>query len=190
MAKAAITTMITMSAIVSQTAILIVIGTPGATVERLASQPMSHDRELGTRYHRQMDVEDLAAAVAESTLTPLERVRFLNLCEARSPEMLAEDRDRVAGHVSLMEAAQALNNLVDIELARAIGDSLDGLLVGADSLSFEERRLLAGAVEYFVLTGDSDNDMASPVGLLDDARVTNATARALGRPGLVIPMVD
>ena len=53
-----------------------------------------------------MDVRDLAAAVAESTLSPLERVRFLNLCEARSAELLAEDRDSVT--LSLSSASQHL----------------------------------------------------------------------------------
>ena len=137
-----------------------------------------------------MDVKDLATAVAESSLSPLERVRFLNLCEARSAEMLGDDVDRVEGHVSLLEAAFAVNNLVDVELGRAVGRTLLALLAERDRLSFEERRLLAGAVEYFVLTGDNDNDRASPVGMVDDAKVTNATAEALGRPDLVIPIVD
>ena len=147
-------------------------------------------RDSSRRYHKRMDVRDLAAAVAESTLSPLERVRFLNLCEARSAEMLTEDRDRVAGHVSLMEAAHALSPKIDIELARSIGSALEAMLTNPDELAYEERRLLAGAVEYFVLTGDSDDDMASPVGLVDDARVTNATAHALNREDLLIPLVD
>ena len=146
-------------------------------------------RDACRRYHKRMDVRDLAAAVAESTLSPLERVRFLNLCEPRSAEMLAEDRDRVAGHVSLMEAANALSPTIDIELARVIGASLQAMLAEPEKLAYEERRLLAGAVEYFVLTGDSDDDMASPVGLVDDAHVTNATARALNREDLVVPLV-
>ena len=137
-----------------------------------------------------MDVKDLATAVAESSLSPLERVRFLNLCEARSAEMLGDDVDRVEGHVSLLEAAFAVNNLVDVDLGRAVGRTLLALLAKRNRLSYEERRLLAGAVEYFVLTGDSDNDLASPVGMVDDAKVTNATAEALGRPDLVIRIVD
>lgn len=136
-----------------------------------------------------MDVKDLATAVAESSLTPLERVRFLNLCEARSVEMLAADRDRVEAHLSLLQAAHTVTELVDVELAEAVAGTLLALLEAPDALAYEERRLLAGAVEYFVLTGDNDNDMASPVGLVDDARVTNATAQALRRPDLVIPAV-
>lgn len=137
-----------------------------------------------------MDVKDLATAVAESSLSPLERVRFLNLCEPRSADMLAADKDRVEGHVSLMQAANAINQLVDVDLAEAIAATLLALLEQPDSLAYEERRLLAGAVEYFVLTGDSDDDLASPVGMVDDAKVTNATAEALGRPDLVIPIVE
>lgn len=135
-----------------------------------------------------MDVHDLATAVAESTLSTLERVRFLNLCEARSVEMLAEDRDRVEGHLSLVRAAQTINVMLDINLAEKIAESLMGLLDDRASLGFEERRLLAGAVEYFVLSTDTDNDLDSAVGLVDDARVTNATAAALNRPDLVIPL--
>lgn len=137
-----------------------------------------------------MDVKDLATAVAESSLSPLERVRFLNLCEPRSADMLAADKDRVEGHVSLMQAANAINQLVDVDLAEAIAATLLALLEQPDSLAYEERRLLAGAVEYFVLTGDNDDDLASPVGMVDDAKVTNATAEALGRPDLVIPIVE
>jgi len=137
-----------------------------------------------------MSVQDLATAVAESSLTSLERVRFLNLCEARSPEMLLDDRDRVEGHLSLLQAAHTISDMVDVALAEAVATSLLALLSDPSELTFEQRRLLAGAVEYFVLTGDTDNDMASPVGLVDDARVTNATAAALGRADLIIPVVD
>lgn len=104
--------------------------------------------------------------------------------------MLAVDKDRVEGHVSLMQAANAINQLVDVDLAEAIAATLLALLEQPDSLAYEERRLLAGAVEYFVLTGDNDDDLASPVGMVDDAKVTNATAAALGRPDLVIPIVE
>jgi len=98
--------------------------------------------------------------------------------------------DRVQGHLSLMEAAFAVNGLADADLAEAVAMALLGLLADRDRLSFEERRLLAGGVEYYILTGDSDNDLASPVGMVDDAKVTNATAEALGRPDLVIPVAD
>lgn len=104
--------------------------------------------------------------------------------------MLAEDRDRVEGHLSLVLAAQTINPMLDIVLAGQIAESLLGLLDDRASLGFEERRLLAGAVEYFVLSTDTDNDLDSPVGLVDDARVTNATAVALNRPDLVIPIED
>lgn len=104
--------------------------------------------------------------------------------------MLEFDRDRVEGHLSLLQAAYSVNDMVDVGLASAVARSLLALIDDATSFGFEERRLLAGAVEYFVLTGDSDNDMVSPVGLVDDAKVTNATAAALGRPELIIPVVD
>ena len=47
-----------------------------------------------------------------------------------------------------------------------------------------QRRVLAGAVEYFVQTEDDDSDFASDHGLEDDARVVVAVCEALGRPDL------
>ena len=137
-----------------------------------------------------MNVKDLATAVAESSLSPLERARFLNLCEPRSVEVLAEDIDRVEGHLSLLEAAHAINDTADVGLGRSVARVLVTLLGERDRLTYEERRLLAGAVEYFVLTGDGDDDLSSPVGMDDDAKVTNATAEALGRSDLVIHIVE
>lgn len=129
-------------------------------------------------------------AVAESTLSPLERVRFLNLCEARSAAELAADADRVEAHVSLLQAANTVYEMVDFELAEAVGQALLALIAEAPRFSFEERRLLCGAIEYFVMTGDVDNDMASPLGLVDDARVVNATAMALGHQELTIAIAE
>jgi hypothetical protein len=58
------------------------------------------------------------------------------------------------------------------------------LLGNAAKWSFVERRVLAGAVEYFVQTEDDDGDFASDHGLEDDARVVVAVCEALGRPDL------
>ena len=65
-----------------------------------------------------------------------------------------------------------------------IAEVLVALLGHADRWSFLERRVLAGAVEYFVQADDDDRDFASDHGLEDDARVVAAVCEALGRPDL------
>ncbi len=134
---------------------------------------------------RAMSVDDLARAVAESALSVEERLGFLDLCEARSAEELLADRDRVRSHLRVIEKGVEDGNALAGDLAQPIAESLVALLDGADRLSFVERRALAGAVEYFLRSDDTDADFASGHGLEDDARVVIAVSDALGRDDLV-----
>ena len=128
-----------------------------------------------------MSVDDVIKAVAESALSVEERLGFLELCEARSVEDLMADRDRVRAHQRVIETAVESGAALETELADKIADVLVALLDEADRWSFVQRRVLAGAVEYFVHTDDSDSDFASDHGLADDARVAVAVCEALGR---------
>jgi len=96
--------------------------------------------------------------------------------------------ERVDEHLTGLEAAADDDEFVDIELARLVAQCLHQLIGQVDSGDPDEQALVAGAVEYFVLTGDADDDVASPIGLEDDARVANAVARVLGRVDLVISL--
>ena len=137
-----------------------------------------------------MSVDDVVRAVAESALSVDERLGFLELCEARSVEDLLADRNRVEAHRRAIEAAiengTALESgiALESELADRIAGVLVTLLGSADAWSFLERRVLAGAVEYFVQSDDDSGDFASDHGLEDDARVVAAVCEALGRGDL------
>jgi hypothetical protein len=132
-----------------------------------------------------MSVDDVIKAVAEGALSVEERLGFLDLCEGRSPAALLADRERVRGHLRVIEiAAESGSALLDSR-AEAVAETLIALLDHAREWSFVERRLLAGAVEYFVRTDDADDDFSSQHGLEDDARVVLAVADALGRRDLV-----
>ncbi len=132
-----------------------------------------------------MSRDDIARAVAESALSVEERLGFLDLCEARSAAELLADRDRVRSHLGVIEKAVEEGRALDGDLAYPVADSLIALLDGADDLSFVERRALAGAVEYFLRSDDTNSDFASDHGLEDDARVVIAVCDALGRSDLV-----
>lgn len=132
-----------------------------------------------------MSVDDIVRAVAESALSVEERLGFLELCEARSAPDLLDDRTRVWSHLGVIEKAIEEGNALEGDLARPLAETLISLLDSADEWSFAERRVLAGAVEYFLHTDDVDSDFASDHGLADDARVVVAVSDALGREDLV-----
>lgn len=131
-----------------------------------------------------MSVEDIVRAVAEGALSEEERLGFLDLCEARSVEDLLADRDRVRSYLGVIERGAEQGSALEVDVAGPTASSLIALLDHAAAWSFVERRLLAGAVEYFVRNEDSDADFASTHGLEDDARVVAAVAEALGRDDL------
>ncbi len=133
-----------------------------------------------------MDRDGLIRWVAEAALSPEERLDFLGMCEARSVEDLGADRRRVAGHLRAMEQGARDGVRFDVERARLVAATIDDLLKSAHSLSFEQRRLLAGAVEYFVTTDDVIDDYGVVHGLDDDARVVAAVCHALDRPDLAL----
>ena len=139
---------------------------------------------LSIFYHLRMAVDDVVRAVAESALSVEERLGFLELCEARSVEELLVDRGRVEAHRRSIEAAVENGTALESELADRLAGVLIALLGNADAWSFVERRVLAGAVEYFIQSDDDDGDYASDHGLEDDARVITAVCEALGRPDL------
>jgi hypothetical protein len=132
-----------------------------------------------------MTRDDVVRAVAESALSVDERLVFLELCEARSSEELLADRERVRAYLRVIDNGIEDGESLDGAIAGPVAEALIGLLDHANEWAFFERRVLAGAVEYFVRSDDTDADFASTHGLHDDARVVMAVADALGRQDLV-----
>lgn len=127
---------------------------------------------------------DPAQAVAESVLPEDERLRFLELCRARPAEQLRADAARVEAHLRIIELGARTSPILNLELAQSIAGALITLIANTDRYTFQERRLLSGAIEYFVAKGDLTDDYAEPSGLDDDARVTRAVCRFLNRAEL------
>jgi hypothetical protein len=128
--------------------------------------------------------DDLSRAIAEAGLPPDERLRFLELCSSRSAAELEADAARIEGYLHRLARAAADDPTVDVERAASIAAALLGLVADASRFDFYERRLLAGAVDYFVLREDGSDDVAHLRGFDDDARVVGAVCRALGREEL------
>lgn len=134
-----------------------------------------------------MDLTALAQDVADASLSPMERVRFLNMCHDTSQEALEErGREQIDAHLDYLEGAATINRELNLIQAGRIAHTLHALI----SLGPHDpgcRALLRGAIEYFTLTGDADDDLSSAKGLNDDARVVTAAAKALGHAELTVP---
>ena len=144
------------------------------------------DTRLGRSNMPAMSLDDIVRAVAESALSVEERLGFLDLCEARSADDLLADRTRVRSHLRVIETAVASGSALEGDLAGPVATTLIALLDDANEFSFVQRRVLAGAVEYFLQTDDADTDFGSDHGLADDARVVAAVCEALGRSDLAL----
>ena len=104
------------------------------------------------------------------------------------PAELPGLRLRVLAYLARLETIAEGRPALDIDAARKIGWVLAELCDAGAGLDDQQRALVRGAVEYFVLDGDVVGDTADVVGFDDDARVVNAVTAAVGRPDLVIDL--
>jgi hypothetical protein len=130
------------------------------------------------------DVRARARLLTQGVLHPLEMNRFVAACVPTDRDELAGLRLRVAGHVAWVRAQSEAYPAVDVDTANRIAVTLGHLLDEPDSYGADERALLRGAVDYFVMRDDGEDDLRSPIGFDDDARVVNAVLDALGRSDL------
>ncbi len=124
-----------------------------------------------------IDLDDL--------LHPDEQRRFRALCLETSAAELAELVEQVPAHLDQMRAMAS--HVTDLETAARLSEALVSLIgdgTGPDGAGFdaEERSLIRGAVEYFILLDDTDDDLSNPIGFDDDVRVFNSVLDRIDRP--------
>ncbi|MGH1504565.1 MAG: hypothetical protein ACRBI6_13475 [Acidimicrobiales bacterium] len=124
-----------------------------------------------------IDLDDL--------LHPDEQRRFRALCLETSAAELAELGEQVPAHFEQMQAMAS--HVTDLETAERLSDALVSLIgdgTGPDGAGFDadERALIRGAAEYFMLLADTDDDLSNPIGFDDDVRVFNRVLDRLDRP--------
>lgn len=103
-----------------------------------------------------------------------------------APAELAGLRLRVLAYLARIQAIGESRPQVDVETATSVAWVLATLCDEPDQLGDDQRALLRGAVEYFVLDDDELSDTDDVIGFDDDARVVNAVTAALGRRDLRI----
>ena len=82
--------------------------------------------------------------------------------------------------------AQRENEFLNEPLARRIGEIGVLLLDSYHSYTKEQQSFITGAVRYFLLAKDKDNDLHSPLGFDDDAEVMKFVLKSIGRENLMI----
>lgn len=123
-----------------------------------------------------IDLDDL--------LHPEEQRRFRALCLPTSSFELADAIETVRLHIEhvRMHAVPA----TDVDMAERIASSFEALLDAEIGFAEDERALIRGAVEYFLLADDSDGDMTDPLGFDDDVRVLNSVLDRINQPDFKI----
>ena len=122
----------------------------------------------------------------EYLLNPDEQDRFRRLCLPTTAEDLAALPEVVELHLTQIEAEAGPN--ADLETAQAIGRSLIALLGAGLTFDDDQRALVRGAVEYFLLVDDASGDLNDVLGFDDDARVLNSVLDRIGQPQLKIEL--
>lgn len=125
-----------------------------------------------------IDLDDL--------LHPDEQRRFRALCLPTSSFELAESIETVRLHIDHVRTYATA--ATDIDMAERIASSFEALLDAEVGFADDERALIRGAVEYFLLEDDADGDMTDPLGFDDDVRVLNSVLDRINQPGFKIDL--
>lgn len=125
-------------------------------------------------------VSDESRLDLDDLLHPDEQQRFRRLCLETSEDELAQLTEVVELHLQQLD--HTAGPVTDTETAQRIGSSITSLLTSGDRFGPEERALIRGAVEYFLLADDAAGDLDDALGFDDDARVLNAMLDRIGRP--------
>lgn len=113
-----------------------------------------------------------------------ERTRFERLCIATTSAELVELSGVVNLHLD--QVRDLAVETTDLVTAEQIATALQQVLSAPTGYAPDERALLRGAVEYFLLADDAAGDIVSPVGFDDDAAVLNTVLIELDRTDLLV----
>ena len=124
----------------------------------------------------ELDIDEL--------LHPDQQLRFRRLCIPTETSDLEDLAGTVALHLEQVQAAAGPRT--DVEMAERVASSLQVLVGSGQQFTAQERALVRGAVEYFLLVDDAESDLHDSLGFDDDARVVNSVLDHVGRRDLRI----
>lgn len=113
---------------------------------------------------------------------------FKRFCTEATPEQLQELRKAIYQCVDQAEVKGEHSDRVNVALAHEIARRCELLLELYDQRDVESRRLIIGAVRYFVSDEDAVGDASFATGFDDDARVVNYVLEQLEIDGKFIDL--
>ena len=113
---------------------------------------------------------------------------FDGLCTGGSMDEINRLRRRVKTHVSTIAEAALTQPDLPVDLSGALADRLIQLADAAVALDIGQRTMVRGAMMYFVLTTDDEDDLGGPNGLDDDVAVLNRVCDEINRPDLKLEL--
>ena len=127
---------------------------------------------------RALDLEDL--------LNPDEQRRFRRLCIDTPADDLDQMAEVIQLHLDQIKANATATT--DVETAELVAEALLKLLSLTEDFDADERSMVRGAIEYFILHDDASDDLDDALGFDDDARVLNSVLGRIGRPELQVTL--
>jgi len=120
----------------------------------------------------------------EDLLNPDEQQRFRRLCIETSAEDLGQLGEVIELHLDQIKANAG--SVTDVETAELVAQAACKVLTYADQFNAQERAMVRGAIEYFLLNDDASDDLDDALGFDDDARVLNSVLDRIGRAELKV----
>jgi hypothetical protein len=100
-----------------------------------------------------------------------------------SPTELARLAATVRTHASMLDEESLTRTHIDYRLAQRVSDVICELIAMSSSFDNEQRRWVAAAARYFILTDDEASDLGLD-GLRDDVEAVQTVCRIVGQPAL------
>jgi ATP-dependent helicase HepA len=107
---------------------------------------------------------------------------FRKCCRRTSLEELRDCTQPIATRRAQLEQVAAAGHAFDLNSGLLIADRLAVLIASADGLDRDQRFLLQGAIEYYLLVDDSEHDVQTERGFDDDLLVLDAVADWIEQP--------
>lgn len=122
----------------------------------------------------------------EGLLHPDEQLRFRRLCIDTPRAEFGPLAENVSFH--LTQVKDRAVPATDVETAEQVARALLVLLNEPDEFGPDDRALIRGATEYFVLDDDASGDINNVLGFDDDARILNSVLDRLNRLDLRVDL--
>jgi len=119
-------------------------------------------------------------------LNPTIEKVFNKLAVPVKPQKMEQLKTDIKRYLERITRAQNKNEFLNEPLARKIGKTAIYLLDSYQQYPKNKQALIIGAVKYFLLDADEENDLESPLGFDDDAEVFNYVLKNIGRDDLII----